>query len=288
MAVSTVFTVGGGTSAWAAGPSESAPAPEVRTPPSPGPAPEAPKEEAPVADPSAEPTPPAEATPPIATPPGETPPAETPADEETPAAIDPDLLDADPEPEEPEPTSPAVPEDEIVDPPPQPSGLAVNIEGGRPGELELFRVDPSATSEDTIGTLNGLPYVRVCASPCEQPVRTRSGEAFFVAGREVMPSQPFTLDEYDDTVKIKVRPGPKKMRYAGFGLTVTGAIFVPGGILLAAGFDAGKGVDAAGYSLIGVGVASMAVGIYLIVRGRTLVDVEGRQRGPRSIATLRF
>jgi hypothetical protein len=111
-------------------------------------------------------------------------------------------------------------------------------------------------------------------------MRNPSNQAYFVAGRQVMPSRPFTLEEYDDEVTLRVRPGRRKIRFAGFGLTVAGAIMVPGGTLLAAGFDGGKGVKATGYTLIGVGLASLVAGIVLLVRGRTLVDIDARARGP--------
>jgi hypothetical protein len=202
------------------------------------------------------------------------------------------LLEAEPEPETVEPPQPSKPAPESDSPvSPKPAGLVVTVEGGSPGQLELFRIDPNARGGDVVGTYNGLEYVRVCAAPCDRPVAGRSGDAYFVAGRDVMPSRPFTLDEYDDAALLRVRPGPKKLRYAGFGLTVGGAILVPGGTLLVAGFDAGKGVDAAGYALIGVGLASLTAGIVLLVRGRTLVEIEGRQRGPgrgSSLATVRF
>lgn len=210
----------------------------------------------PIAEPPAEPTaePPVE---PIAEPPVE-PVAEPPED---PAPVERDVAPL-------EPVGPA--------------GTRVDLVGGAPGELELFRIDPEA-GDRSVGTIEGLPYVRVCVAPCTAPVQLDEG-AYFVAGPKVMPSRPFMLDEHVDrpALRLHVRPGPRAIRFAGFGLIVSGAILVPGGGLLVGAVERDPGSDIAGYVLIGTGVVALATGIALVIRGRTLVRV------PQGAATSRY
>jgi hypothetical protein len=181
-----------------------------------------------------------------------------------------------PEPEPPIEPSPAVepePEPEPEPSPPASFGTRVRLVGGAPGELELFRLDPTAESE-AVGRFDGIPYTRVCTDPCELRVRLHADDELFVAGRKLMPSRSFRIDPAATRVTLRVRPGPKALRFAGFGLTVGGAILVPGGGLLVGAIDRGRGPDIAGYTLIAVGAVSLAIGIALIVRGRTVVQVD--------------
>jgi hypothetical protein len=134
-------------------------------------------------------------------------------------------------------------------------------------------VDPSAGAE-AVGTFEGMPFTPVCTDPCELRVRLHPEDELFVAGPKLMPSRSFQVDPEATRVELRVRPGLKAIRFAGFGLTVGGAILIPGGGLLVGAVDRGRGPDIAGYTLIGVGVVSLAIGIALIVRGRTLVQVE--------------
>ena len=149
--------------------------------------------------------------------------------------------------------------------------VRVRISGGAPGELELFRLDPMGKGK-AVGSMGGVPYNRLCRDPCETRVGVDPGDRLFVAGANVMPSKPFSLDGASE-VELRVRPGPKAIRFAGFGLTVSGALLVPAGGLLVGAVGKGPGPDIAGFTLIGVGVVSLAVGIGLLIRGRTLVDV---------------
>jgi hypothetical protein len=167
---------------------------------------------------------------------------------------------------------PAEPETEAM---PQLQGTRVRLLGGQPGELELFRVDPEA-GDDAVGTIAGLPYTRVCSDPCPERVHLEEGDELFVAGPRIMPSKTFTLDEDPYELVMQVRSGPKSIRFAGFGLTVSGAILIPGGGLLVGAFE-GRGPDIAGFTLIGVGVAALAAGIGLLIRGRTLVKHHARR-----------
>ena len=150
-------------------------------------------------------------------------------------------------------------------------GTRVVFHGGSPGtELELFRLDPNAESE-AVGRFDGIPYTRVCIDPCERRVELRPDDQLFVAGPRLMPSKLFTLDSAANELDLHVRPGPKRIRFAGFGLTVSGAILIPGGGLIVGAIDRGRGPEIAGYTLIGVGIVALAVGIGLLIRGRTLV-----------------
>lgn len=146
-------------------------------------------------------------------------------------------------------------------------------------QLELFRVDPQAGNE-AVGQIDGIPFVRVCKSPCSEPIDAREGDEFFVAGPDLMPSRRFYLDEYDDELRLDVRPGPKPIRFAGFGLTVAGALLIPAGILMSVAAPWGKAGDAAGYASIGVGGASIVGGIVLLLRGRTKVELSESSRTP--------
>jgi hypothetical protein len=221
--------------------------------------------------------------------------APAPADGETDADVDveagldeapaPDDAAAVPEPEpEPAPEPAPEPEPEAPEPEPAPATVAepeakrgglwavrVQLSGGAPGELELFRIDPTGTTESA-GTIGGVPYTRVCRDPCDDRVEVNPHDEFFVAGARLMPSKTFALEGASE-VELRVRPGPKPIRFAGFGLTVSGALLIPAGGLLVGAVDRGKGPDIAGFTLIGVGVVALAVGIGLLVRGRTLVNV---------------
>jgi hypothetical protein len=144
------------------------------------------------------------------------------------------------------PTVPSAPKPERA------RGTRIFMSGGKPGELELFRIDERA-GDRKAGTIGGIPYVRVCVDACAYPIEIDPGDEFFVAGAAVMPSRSFMLDELGSEVHLSVRPGPRRIRFAGFGLTVAGAILVPGGALLAAGVGGGPGIKAGGYAVIGVG-----------------------------------
>lgn len=264
------------------GPARAAVQPGVESETAPAPAPEAAAPPAPSEAPAPSPDAATEAGS-IDTPVG----GDSPAPESTPpqsGGIAPDLLEEKPQGE---PAQAVAQEDPPELPPqrpsavsPPPPGLALSIQSSGRDKVELFRIEPSAAPEETVGTIEGFPYVRVCVAPCEQSLRNVSNDAYFVAGPQIMPSRPFTLVEYDERVTLRVRPGPKRVRFAGFGLTVAGAILVPGGALLAAGFSDNTGARATGFSLIGVGVGSLVAGIVLLVRGRTLIDLDARARGP--------
>src|SRR5690606_2705091 len=120
----------------------------------------------------------------------------------------------------------------------------------------------------------GVPYVRVCRAPCREPVDLEHGE-YFVAGKTMMPSRAFELQQRPGyhAMRLEVRPGPRAIRFAGFGLIVSGAILVPGGGLLVGAVHRDPGSDIAGFVLIGTGVVALATGIALVIRGRTLVRV---------------
>jgi hypothetical protein len=190
------------------------------------------------------------------------------SESESDSASDPDP-DPDPDPA-PDPAPVPAPEMPIPATSAEP-GTLVTFHGGSPDtNLELFRLDPNAESE-AVGRFDGIPYTRVCTDPCERRVELRADDQLFVAGPRLMPSKTFTLDTAANELDLHVRPGPKPIRFAGFGLTVSGAILIPGGGLIVGAIDRGRGPEIAGYTLIGVGVAALAVGIALLIRGRTLV-----------------
>lgn len=180
----------------------------------------------------------------------------------------------------------SAPEDTAPEPEPEPElepqpvlvlqGTRVKLLGGPRGELELFRLDPRA-GDEAVGTIGGIPYTRVCVDPCPERVELEATDELFVAGPNTMPSRTFTLDEEPYELELHVRPGPRSIRFAGFGLTVSGAILVPGGGLLVGAFQ-NRNLDIAGFTLIGVGVVALAAGIGLLIRGRTLVQPRVRRR----------
>lgn len=229
----------------------------------------APAEPAPVEPAPPEPVPP-EPAPPEPVPPESDATTTEPTSPDAPP-VEPEATPHDP-PGPPEDVSPrASDRDETPVEPFAPSGTRVDIVGGSPGELELLYLDPEAEAR-SVGTLNGVPFVRVCTAPCTDPVSLEPGE-YFVAGPKVMPSRPFVLDDpaARRTLRLHVRPGPRAIRFAGFGLVVGGALLVPGGGLLVGAVKQDPASDIAGYVFIGTGVAALAAGIALLLRGRTLV-----------------
>ena len=139
--------------------------------------------------------------------------------------------------------------------------------------VRLHRFGPGPRGEID-GSVRGLPFSTVCHSPCDQQVAVLD-RVFLVAAPELMPSPDFTLDEYDRAVTITVKPGLRSVRFAGFGVTVAGAVLVPLGVLVLATAGDRTGGVAAGGTMMGVGGASLATGIGLLLAGRTRVDIDG-------------
>jgi hypothetical protein len=140
--------------------------------------------------------------------------------------------------------------------------------------VQLYRLDPDA-DEQVEGRIHGVPFSTVCTSPCDQVVDAR-GQTFIVAAPKVWPSPEFTLDDYADSVAVRVRPGRRGVRLAGFATTVIGALLVPTGILLLATADDRTSQVAAGAASLAVAGASLGAGITLLVLGRTRIRFDGR------------
>jgi hypothetical protein len=158
------------------------------------------------------------------------------------------------------------------------SGPLVHVAAPEEFRVRLHRLGPGPQGEID-GSVRGMPFSTVCHAPCDRVVDAR-GQTFLVAAPELMPSRDFTLDDYEGPVTIAVRPGRRSVRFAGFGVTVAGAILVPLGILVLSTAGQRQGGVAGGASLIGVGGASLGTGIALLLVGRTRVAIEGRRRGP--------
>jgi hypothetical protein len=166
-------------------------------------------------------------------------------------------------------------------------GPVVRLEVRGPMAVRLHRLGPGPKGE-VDGSIRGVPFSTVCDSPCDQAVDAR-GQVFLVAAPELMPSPEFTLDDYEGRVTVDVTPGRRSVRFAGFGVTVAGAILVPLGILVLSTASDRPGGVAGGATVIGAGAASLATGIALLLAGRTRVSIEGRRRergpleGPRVV-----
>jgi hypothetical protein len=135
---------------------------------------------------------------------------------------------------------------------------------------------------------------RVCASPCDAVVDGRNG--IFTLADELYPAPaPFSFAGMTGDVTLHVEPGSYGRRAAGVTAIVLGALAAAtGAVVLPLGQSAtvtdantnvavnvpNKGVRNAGIGLLVGGVAALAIGIPLVVTGRTTVDIEQRSDAP--------
>ncbi len=149
---------------------------------------------------------------------------------------------------------------------PSPSGPRIVLRAPTPHRLELFEL--GVRPEHADGTLMGRPFQRLCTAPCDTALDVRSDAELFIGGPGMMPSKRFSVDPTRSTITIDVRRGSKALRTGGLAATVLGAVAIPGGIAWLVQPDAAHSRPG-GFTLLGLGVASLALGIVLIVRSRT-------------------
>jgi hypothetical protein len=144
------------------------------------------------------------------------------------------------------------------------------------------------------GAVGGYGFVvdaatPVCSSPCDKVLDPMNGQTYTTGG-DFTPSGPFSLAGSHGDMELKVEPGSKGLRTAGYWLTYSGAILaVVGGSLALTGAlisgdtttnaDGTTSGSGAGWltptgAAVGIGGVAMLVGgIVAIVASKTKIDL---------------
>jgi hypothetical protein len=131
----------------------------------------------------------------------------------------------------------------------------------------------------------------VCSVPCDRVVDAHNGQSFFFRGQGMPASSNFQLAGHGPQVTLDVKAGSSGLRAGGIAMaSIGGAAMVIGAITLALGFyrpptvdssgnvvdgPPDQGLQLAGGLALGLGVAAVAGGIVMIVKGRTTYSFIG-------------
>jgi hypothetical protein len=201
-----------------------------------------------------------------------------------------------PPPPAPQPPPPPPPQPRWT-PPPQPRGVLVHIQSDDPSKaLTLRRVDSEFSGSGPMfgygqsGPMYGVSSISgnvnsvVCLAPCDTWVGGPSGQEFFLGGDGIHPSSNFMLPA-TGRIGIKASPGSKLSWGAGVVfVALGGAAAGTGGVVLAVSQTNSmvQGFAVPGGAMLGAGLAVLAIGIPLMLNGRTTYTLE-----PSGVA-LRF
>jgi hypothetical protein len=160
--------------------------------------------------------------------------------------------------------------------------------GSPPGPVVVLRASEPHATLQVETQLDWQPrpsWQNVCAAPCGRPVDPAA--LYRVAGRSLVPSDPFTLPRRSGEVTIDAQLGSrprniigKVFTLAGFGAAAAGALLYLAGSRVSpdAGGDAAPPprliLQFYGAVLFGAGVAVGATGIPLWATSSTSVDVK--------------
>lgn len=171
-----------------------------------------------------------------------------------------------------EDSRPAAAEDASTQP--GPGRPRVFFELTRPAPVELVEVTGYQLSMAGVPRSQLPPPRPVCDAPCGQVIDARKGNLFYVGGKGVTPSRGFDLSQYDGELVARVRPGRYRLLLGSLPVVWLGfAGTVVGGFLVG---DTRDQTRVAGGLALGLGVAVLATGIAMIVRGITRVRLRRR------------
>ncbi|MCA9297412.1 MAG: hypothetical protein KDA28_00015, partial [Phycisphaerales bacterium] len=155
--------------------------------------------------------------------------------------------------------------------------------------VELLRSSPEAKLDETDVAYKSSPtygFSRLCVSPCGVDVVVE-GDDFIVRGPGIPPSERFDLDRLAGRVTIRVRGGNPRYVASGIGVAVAGGgVGAIGALIAYIGYKSRTGPNAESATFARMGrfglvmlaggvVTALAVGLPLIYKGRTRVDVVG-------------
>ncbi|WAS95768.1 hypothetical protein [Nannocystis punicea] len=160
---------------------------------------------------------------------------------------------------------------EVKDEVPGPSRPRIFIESTRRrGQVHLLEASvPLGGGLGRMGRKDdGGTSRSVCRAPCGRVIDGSAGNAFYFGGDRVTPSRDFSLKGLEGEYVARVRPGRPGFFYAGFGLTVLGALGTVEGALSFGEKNFGDDRTVSG-ALLGAGLALLAAGVTMIVHGTT-------------------
>jgi hypothetical protein len=166
-----------------------------------------------------------------------------------------------------------VPED--TEPAPGPSRPRITIELTRPGEVHLLEAGWPAQAGYRPNRTVYSAARSVCRAPCERVIDGSAGNPFFFGGSRTMPSRIFYLKDLEGDYVARVKPGRVGLLLGGvsaFGLGYAGTL--SGGLLF--GLTRDEDTRLAGGIVLGAGLALIAAGIAMLVRGTTRYTLRRR------------
>lgn len=170
--------------------------------------------------------------------------------------------------------------------------VKVHISSPKPVRLVEELGTATAVSGNYVVAVQALRTA--CMSPCDKTIDGSRGQRFYVEGDGVTSAGGFSLADREKDVDVNVDPGSKPLRVGGVFVTITGAsAMVVGALLIPLGYTLtstfrdihghdveieNTGLKVAGGITLGIGAATLAGGIAMIVKSKTsieLSDVKG-------------
>ncbi len=166
----------------------------------------------------------------------------------------------------------------------------VHIENDDPSKpLQLFRVDGGFSGTGTtMGhgpkgptfgavTMDGVVSSSVCSAPCDIGVDASGGKYFFFGGEGIADSERFRLHGTGDPAMFRVSPATRGASGSGlvFAVLGGGGVMFGATMLVIAAKQSSSSVAKVGGVTLGLGAALMALGIPLILSGRTTFTFRG-------------
>jgi hypothetical protein len=172
-------------------------------------------------------------------------------------------------------------DDPLARPPPRPAPGVVRLHVfSEEPKVELWRSGAPQIVHTGAQIVVTPSFERLCRAPCDVIVDGRKGDAFFFAGEDVPPSDPFTLTEAQGDVAAVVDVGSPAARTAGTWLGILGLVGVVTGPLIAmAGYlavdpaESDNDIIVAGGITLGAGAALLVGGILLNAASSTEVEL---------------
>jgi hypothetical protein len=173
----------------------------------------------------------------------------------------------------------------------EPDGPHLHVESTRATHVELLEITTESFADDPRVGVPGVRYSSRCVAPCDQVIGGDEPRTFVLAGRDITPSQQFTLSGRGGELVARVKPGLRVVRNGGIvALAVGVAGLATGGFLvgwtietrLDANHAEGLPAVPANYTPATAVLVSSAVlvagGLVMYLLGRTRVSWSQRRR----------
>jgi hypothetical protein len=166
-----------------------------------------------------------------------------------------------------------VPED--IEPTPGPSRPRITIELARPGEVHLLEAGWPVQAGYRPSRAVYSAARSVCRAPCDRVIDGSAGNPFFFGGSRTVPSRVLYLKDLEGDYVARVKPGRVGWLLGGAVAIGFGYAGTLGGGLLV-GLTRDDRPRLAGGLVLGAGLALLAAGIAMIVRGTTRYTLRRR------------